>query len=88
MTVFNAPNDRASWMSRVHVTGTFTAREVPWDLHVLYARDGFGQTVLERAGKGYCPGDCYTILFSFLFFSLSLRPFRSPGRRFCLEVDR
>ena len=69
MTVFNAPNDRASWMSRVHVTGTFTAREVPWDLHVLHARDGFGQTVLERAGKGYCPGDCYTILL--FFFSLS-----------------
>ena len=71
MTVFNAPNDRASWMSRVHVTGTFTAREVPWDLHVLHARDGFGQTVLERAGKGYCPGDCYTILLFFFFFFFS-----------------
>lgn len=55
-------------MSRVHVTGTFTAREVPWDLHILPARGGFGQTVLERAGKGYCPGDRYTIL---LFFFLS-----------------
>ena len=56
-------------MSRVHVTGTFTAREVPWDLHILPARGGFGQTVLARAGKGYCPGDRYTILLFFFFLS-------------------